>query len=193
MEIGIFGGTFDPPHNGHLIVAEHLREALGLDSVVFIPTCISPHKQEVPLTPPRARLAMVRRAIKGNAHFEASNIEVRRGGVSYTVDTLRELHRKNPDARLHLLIGMDNVREFSTWKEPESIFGLSRVVVMTRPGFERDNDVSPFIGRMSVCEVPEIDIASRDIRKWVKEGKSIRYLVPAAVRSYILSHDLYQS
>ena len=192
MEIGIFGGTFNPPHNGHLIVAEYLRETLSFDRVVFVPTSISPHKQDERLVAPGARLAMVGLAIKGNPFFVASDVEVRRGGVSYTVDTLREMDRQYPNDVLHLLIGMDNLREFHTWKDPEEILTLARVIVMTRPGFGSAIGRNRFARKMSVCGVPEIDIASRDIRERVKEGMSIRYLVPAPVEKYIVAHRLYK-
>lgn len=192
MEIGIFGGTFNPPHNGHLIVAEHLRELLEFDRVVFIPTSISPHKQQEPLVEPRARLAMVKKAVRGNPFFLVSDIEVRRGGVSYTVETLREMHRQHPKDVLHLLIGMDNVKEFHTWKNPEEILALAHVIVMTRPGFSGSIGKNKFVREMEVCGVPEIDIASRDIRKRVKEGKSIHHLVPDPVEEYILKHKLYR-
>ncbi len=192
MDIGLFGGTFNPPHNGHLVVAEYLREALTLNKIVFIPASISPHKRQEPVVAARHRLTMVRRAIKGNPFFESSDIELRRGGVSYTIDTLREMLRRYPGDSLHLLIGMDNVRDFHTWKDPEEILALARVIVMTRPGFGHPIGKSKLLRQMRVCEVPEIDIASRDIRARVRGGKSIRYLVPAPVEQFINAHGLYR-
>lgn len=192
MTLGILGGTFNPPHTGHLIVAEAARSELALDKILFIPAAIPPHKIHHDIAAPHHRVEMVRRAVQGNPYFAVSEMEVRRGGVSFTVDTLRQLQREQPDARLFLLIGMDNLPEFLTWRSPESILELATVVVMTRPGFAA-NDVPPDLkGRVRMCPVPTIGIASSAIRARVKEGKSIRYLVADSVRDYIHHHKLYR-
>lgn len=193
MKIGIFGGTFDPPHMGHLIVAEHVRDRLGLDKIVFIPAVIPPHKQQRPdISPAGMRLEMVRLAIAGNPAFDLSDIEIRRGGISFTVDTLKEIRLDHPSDMLHLLIGMDNVRDFHTWKEPEVIKRIAHLVVMTRPGFQADSSLQPLLKSMAVCDVPEIGISSRDIRNRVKQGRSIRYLLPSAVLDYVTKNGLFR-
>jgi nicotinate-nucleotide adenylyltransferase len=138
------------------------------------------------------RLAMLEYAVQGNRNFEVSDLEIQRGGVSFTVDTLSQLQNLNPDDHLFMLIGMDNLIEFQTWKNPKMILTLAKVVVMTRPGFQfREEDVD-IRTKVEVCEVPEIAITSSVIRAKVRERKSIRYLVPAAVELYIYQHHLYQ-
>jgi nicotinate-nucleotide adenylyltransferase len=190
MKLGIFGGTFNPPHIGHLIVAEHVCNALRLDNIVFVPAAIPPHKLTDEIVSADHRAAMLRLAIESNPRFAVSNIEIERGGVSFTVDTLRQL-KQHFEGALYLLIGMDNLLEFHTWKSPEQILELATVVVMTRPGF-READVPPEVkDRAMICPVPEIGIASRTIRQRVREGKSIRYLVSDPVAEYIRQQKLY--
>lgn len=192
MKLGIFGGTFNPPHLGHLVVGECVREELGLDKVLFVPSAISPHKQHLDLVDPAYRLEMVRLSVIGEPFFEASSIEMDRGGVSFTVDTLALLRQSNPDASLHLLLGMDNLHEFTTWRYPEKIVDLAQVIVMTRPGFRTNNVPESLLKRFQFCSVPEIGISSSEIRERVKKGKSIRYLVPRPVESYIYYRRLYR-
>jgi len=193
MKIGILGGTFDPPHLGHLIVAEHVRDRLGMNKILFIPAVVPPHKRQRPdITPPGMRLEMVRRAIAGNPAFDVSDIEIRRGGLSYTADTLKELRTQYPTEVLSILIGMDNVRDFNTWKDPELIKRIAHIVVMTRPGFQTESGPLEDVKTLTICEVPEIGISSREIRNRVKLGQSVRYLVPATVLDYILEHRLYR-
>jgi nicotinate-nucleotide adenylyltransferase len=191
MNVGLFGGTFDPPHIGHLLVAEHAREILGLDRLVMIPAATSPHKRERTLTPAEHRLAMVRIAVAGVSHIEVSDAEVRRGGVSYSIDTLQMMQREYAGADLTLIIGMDNVADFGTWRDPEGILSIARVAVLTRPGFQTPERVDGYVRRMQMCAVPEIDIASRDIRRRVREGRSIHWMVPAEVEHYIHRHGFY--
>ncbi len=192
MKTGILGGTFDPPHMGHLIIAEHVCEALGLDRIMFVPASVPPHKQQRhDIAPAEHRLNMLLLAVEGNARFEVSDMEVRRGGISFTVDTLRDMKLRYPTHRHFLLVGMDNLNEFGTWKEPEMILRMAQVVVMTRPGSVPGAGGSQYIEKMTICEVPEIGIASREIRQRVAEGKSIRYLVPDAVLKYIAEQKLY--
>jgi nicotinate-nucleotide adenylyltransferase len=190
--IGLFGGTFDPPHIGHLIVAARVREDLRLDRVIFMPAMTPPHKQDRVVTSGPERLLMVERAIAGNPHFEVSDIEVRRGGVSYTIDTVRELLRERPGADLTVLIGMDNLADFGTWRDPDGILKLATVAVMTRPGYVPGATGAAFLSQMSLCEVPHIGIAARDIRERVAGGKSIRYLVPDDVEVFIQERRLYR-
>jgi nicotinate-nucleotide adenylyltransferase len=167
MKRGIFGGTFNPPHVGHLIVAEYVRAELSLDKIVFVPAAIPPHKLGQEIIPAEHRLAMLRLAVEGNNHFDVLDIELNRGGVSFTVDTLRQLREHDPANELYLLIGMDNLVDFHTWKSPQEILSLATVV--------------------------EIEIASRETRARVAAGKSIRYLVPQSVEDYIEHHQLYRA
>jgi nicotinate-nucleotide adenylyltransferase len=192
MRIGVFGGTFNPPHLGHLIVAESARESLNLDKVLFIPCASPPHKSSRSLADADCRLEMVKLAISGNTCFEASDIEIERGGKSYTVDTLRALTALYPRAELFLLIGIDNLLELHTWKEPEEIFGLCDVVAINRPGFDPANVRKDYLRRVTFLRYPSIDISSSEIRRKAKMGKSIKYLVPSAVESYILKHGAYR-
>lgn len=191
MTVGLFGGTFDPPHIGHLLVASHASELLGLDRLVFIPSAVSPHKRDRLLTPAEHRLAMVRLAVAGVAGMEVSDLEVRRGGVSYSIDTLQTMQREHSGAAITLLIGMDNVADFGSWRDPEGILGIARVVVLTRPGYRTPPGSDEYVSRMQLCSVPEIAIASRDIRRRVQEGRSIHWMVTAEVEDYILRHGLY--
>jgi nicotinate-nucleotide adenylyltransferase len=192
MNIGIFGGTFNPPHVGHLIVAERVREELGLGKMIFIPSAVSPHKQHLSIVDPSYRMEMVQLAVHGQQFFESSPIEIERGGVSFTIDTLEQLRQVYPGDTLHMIIGMDNLVEFNTWRSPERIFELANVAVMTRPGFKPNGILGEYGKRFTLCQVPEIGISSSGIRERVKKGKSIRYLVPKPVESYIYYRRLYQ-
>lgn len=191
LTLGIFGGTFDPPHLGHLLAASHVQESLTLDGIILVPAASSPHKQNRPLIDAEHRLAMVRLAVAGVPQMEVSDVEVRRGGVSYTIDTLRTLRQERPQTTLTLIIGMDNLAEFGSWKDPEEILSIARVVVMTRPGYQAPQNVDAYARHMQMCAVPEIAIASRDIRRRVCEGRSIRWMVTPEVEHYILQHGFY--
>ncbi len=185
MRLGILGGSFDPVHHGHLILARAAREELGLDRVIFIPAALSPHK---PGTTPAAaadRMAMLRLAIAGEPGFEASDAELRRPPPSYMVDTLRELTATNPGAEIVLLIGADNVAKFGTWNEPDEIRRLARIAVLDRANGEPPREW-PVVRRV-------IDISSTGIRDRVAAGRSIRYLTPDAVCGYIAEHGLYRN
>ncbi len=190
MTIGVFGGTFDPPHIAHLIIAEFVRQELGLGKILFVPAALPPHKQDVHVSSPEHRLAMIRLATRGNNAFEVSDIEIRRTGVSYTVDTLEDLARQHPGDAFVLMIGEDNLVDFRNWKSPDRILQLARVVAMTRPGFTASPHL-PLGEGVTICEVPELDIASRKIRELLREGKSVRYLVPDPVEEYIRENRLY--
>ena len=192
MRIGIFGGTFNPPHVGHLIVAEAVREHLGMDKVVFVPSYINPQKQESEVASGDHRLEMLRLATDGNPGFVVSDAEIRRGGVSFTVDTLAEFHRTYPVADLYFLVGIDNLPAFNTWRDPERILSLARVAVMTRPGFSAAESPLMKDERVTLCVVPDIGISSTDIRERVRTGRSIRYLVPSPVEEFIKSEGIYR-
>ena len=192
MKLGIFGGTFDPVHHGHLIVAEYVRETVGLDRILFIPTMISPHKQDADITAAIDRFAMLREAVGANPFFEASDLEIERGGVSYTVDTLRILMESHRPADLYLLIGADNLRDFGSWKDPEEIVKRARLIVMNRPGFTAGEADRPLPEDAIQCVVPSIDISATEIRRRVEQGLPISYLVPLSVERYIAQHRLYR-
>ncbi len=192
MKIGIYGGTFNPPHLGHLVVAERVRTELELDSIIFIPTFISPHKQEGESGVPLDRLRMTKLAIVDNERFESSDFEINGKSISYTVKTLEYLQRTRPNDTFYLLIGMDNYLTFHLWKEPKKILEIVTLVVMNRPGYPKQ--VNEVLGTLNTVfvDVPNIDVSSSDIRGRVELGKSIRYLVPASVESYILDKGLFK-
>lgn len=190
--LGIFGGTFDPIHLAHLILAERAREELALDAVLFMPALIPPHKGNGRrIAAPEHRVAMVERAIADNPGFLLSSHELDRGGVSYTVDTLLYLRRVCPDAALTLLIGGDSARDFHTWREPERIAGLASIAVWARPEAELPAEVIPGAGYRRI-EAPLVGLSSTEIRDRVARGRSIRYMTTDGVVEYIENHGLYR-
>lgn len=189
MKLGILGGTFDPPHVGHLIVASDVCDALELDRVLFVPAAVPPHKPERVRATPAQRLEMVRAAVAGDPRFHADDLELRREGASYTVDTLRVLHEREPGAELFFILGVDQLREFPTWREPEEVARLATLAAVARAG-ER-LPASPF----PVVEVPvtRVDVSSTDIRRRAADGRSVRYHVPVAVQEIIEREGFYDS
>jgi nicotinate-nucleotide adenylyltransferase len=188
--IGVFGGTFDPPHVAHLALAEWARVALRLDCVIFMPAARPPHKRHLRITSADDRVAMTRAAVRGNPVFRVSTLEVRRRGPSYTVDTVRALRRMHPGASFYLLIGEDSLREFHTWHEPDEILKLARLAVAGRPGARGRG--GPAEGRRVVMlRNPVLQLSSSEIRARVRSGKSVRYLVPDAVVRHIEKRGLY--
>jgi nicotinate-nucleotide adenylyltransferase len=199
-KLGVFGGTFDPVHLAHLILAEQAREQLELDQVVFLPAAVPPHKQGREVTDGRHRLRMVELAIAGNPSFAVSDAELVREGISYTVDTLRALHEQVPSDELYLLIGADSLTDLPRWYQPLELVQLAKIAVAKRPGngpLDFAGLAPPFskaqISDMArrVIEIPLIEISSSEIRQRVGQGKSIRYRVPAAVEAYIRGNGLY--
>jgi nicotinate-nucleotide adenylyltransferase len=193
MKIGIFGGTFNPPHYGHLIVAEFIREEVGLDKIIFIPCSIPPHKQNneylSQIASPEHRFEMVKLAIIGNKFFEVSDIEINRGGVSYTIDTVNYFVSNFPEEKFYLLIGADQFAEFHTWRKPDEIVQKVNLIVFNRPGFVIPK--TEFSKFATFITIPNIEISASTIRKRIRHGKSIKYLVPPAVEEYILANKLY--
>ena len=194
--IGIYGGTFDPIHCGHLIVADHVREALGLDYVLLIPAGQSPLKAHRPGASGPDRLRMIERAIQGHPHFRVSAIEVERTGHSYTVDTLREVAASGP-ADLFFLMGYDQLRDLAHWRYPDQILALAQIVGMSRPDYAPP-DLKSLMARYPVAEsrirlvtVPAIEISSSDLRRRLAQGRSISFRVPRAVEDYIREQGLY--
>jgi nicotinate-nucleotide adenylyltransferase len=193
LRLGVFGGTFDPVHLGHLAGAEQARDHLRLDRVLFIPARVPPHKAAAVANADH-RFRMTSLAVLDNPGFEVSDVELRREGPSYTVDTLRALKAEAPeDARHYLLIGADSARDLVQWKEHETLLEDSTVVVLGRPGVGAE-DLPPPVGRRATfLSTPLLGISSTEIRRLVREGKSVRYLVPDGVESYIRSEGLYRS
>ena len=196
--LGIFGGTFDPIHYGHLIIATEVRHALALDRVLFLPAGQPPHKQGWTVSPAVHRVAMTRLAIADDPAFELCLYDVERGGLSYTADTLEALAGRHPGAELYFLMGEDSLRDLPTWRAPERILRAARLAVAGRPGVATDladlERLLPGIGgRVAFVPTPEIGIAARDLRARVAAGRPIRYQVPPAVAAYIYAHGLYMS
>lgn len=199
--IGLFGGTFDPPHLGHLALAEWARDRLGLDRVVFMPAGVPPHKRGRALTGAAHRVAMARLAVGGHRAFAVSTLEARRRGPSFTVDTLRALEAAHPGARLYLLMGADSLDDFASWHEPGAIAKLATLVVAARPGAGEPDAGRPRGRRRAVRGVPAriirlrnpgIELSSSALRARARAGRSLRYLVPDAVAAYIARHRLYR-
>jgi nicotinate-nucleotide adenylyltransferase len=185
MRIGIMGGTFDPIHHGHLILARDAREELDLNRLILVPNSISPHKTDRLAAPAGARAAMVRAAIKDEEGLEMDDFEIARGGTSYTIDTLLHLRELYPEADLFYLIGEDNLAEFHTWRRVDEIQRLVQMVVMARG---TDGPPHPYI----TLRQRRVDISSTDIRERIAKGQSIRYLVPDTVLQIIENHQLYR-
>lgn len=192
MRIGLFGGTLDPIHLGHLIVAEEARERLILDRIIFVPTGIPPHKSRQKISSPESRLEMTRLGIEGNEHFHFSDFEARRESISFTIETVSHFKRTvGEDAELFLIVGADSILEISTWKEPRRLFSECSPVVASRPGFDLGN-LEPWVrDRVTILDEVLVSISSSEIRERVAAGRSIRYLVPPTVAAYIFKHGLY--
>jgi nicotinate-nucleotide adenylyltransferase len=191
VKIGILGGTFNPIHIGHLIIAQDALEAARLDRVLFIPSATPPHKRLDGPVSAAHRLRMVELAIAGQRRFAADDLEIRRGGKSYSVDTLVELRRRYPGAEFHFIIGADSLSELHRWKDARRLVKLCRFIAAARPGFEPKPARLPGL-RYRLLRAHPCAIASRDIRRRLARGQSIRYLVPDAVVGYIRRHKLYQ-
>ncbi len=219
MRLGIFGGTFDPVHFGHLLLAECCREQCGLDAIWFTPAHIPPHKQHDAITPGRERAEMLELALAGNAAFSVCRLELECAGVSYTVDTLEAIQRENPARELTLLLGADSLADLPHWKDPRRICELATLAIARRSesgpveavqsdegppntGSPDQLDTRPLeqaIGpeaaaglRIARVELPRIDLGSRDLRRRIAAGASIRYRTPRAVEKYIETAGLYR-
>lgn len=194
--IGVLGGTFDPIHYGHLAAAEEARVALDLERVIWVPALVSPHKVDQTTTAPHHRLAMTRLAVASNPHFQVSTVDLDRAGPSYTVDTLTRLQSEWGPAELYFIVGLDSLAEIATWHDPARLVRLCRIVAVSRPPYEVDpvslEQALPGVTEHVVfLRVPLLDIASSDLRRRVREGRSIRYYVPPVVVDYIRAHELY--
>lgn len=213
MRIAIMGGTFNPIHFGHLRIAEEVREAFNLDKVIFIPTFIPPHKDNGSLISPEHRFEMVQLAVKDNPFFEASDVEIKRGGRSYSVVTLRALRDKYTGTDFSFIAGTDSFNDITTWCEYEELFKLTNFIVIPRPGYPVKkiaeilpvelarkfwydaekavyiNDYGKFVTYM---ETTLFGISASRIRKMIKEGNSTRYILPKEVEDYITKNGLYR-
>ena len=186
--IGILGGTFDPPHLGHLVLAQETLRRLKLDKVIFIPTYLPPHKK-IKENNAYMRYKMVLLACKDNPRFEVSRIEIKKKAVSYSVDTLKKLRRKyGKDAELFFLVGSDSLSELENWKDVNEVLRLANFVVASRPGFP----AKKLKKRVRLIEIPAINISSSMIRNRVRRSQSIKYLVPEKARRFIIKHRLYK-
>jgi len=193
---GIFGGTFNPPHIGHSILAENMREQLSLDKVIFIPSGVPPLKESKDLLSAEHRLKMTKIAFERDPNFEVCNIEIAdslSGKKSYTVDTIKKLYDlyKNDFVKLYLIIGIDNLIDFPKWKDPGKLFTLSEVIVMNRPGFTVQDVDAEFSEKAKYANVPMLEISSTKIRECASAGRSIKYLVFPEIEQYIAENELY--
>jgi nicotinate-nucleotide adenylyltransferase len=206
MRIGVYGGSFDPVHIGHLLLAECCREQAGLDRVLFVPAATQPHKQDRRLADPQHRVDMLRLATGGHPAFDVATLEIDRGGVSYTVDTLAALKSAHPDAELCLLLGPDALAGLPTWREPRRIAELATLVAVERESLDDLRAAATTAGLTELLgadrlatlldrrvRMPAIGIRASDLRAAVAAGRSIRYRTPRAVEAFIATHGLYRS
>ncbi|MDB5389712.1 MAG: nadD [Planctomycetaceae bacterium] len=198
MRLGLYGGTFDPVHLGHLILAETCREQCRLDRVIFIPAGVPPHKQGRELTAGNLRADMLEFAIAGYPEFSVDRSEIKRTGPSYTVETLRDFQREHPGDELFLLMGADSLNEFLLWKDPREIATLSSLIVVNRGRVSPPNlgPLVPHLGaaavdRIRCISMPGIDLSATELRERARQGQSLRYLTPRAVERFIVEHQVY--
>jgi nicotinate-nucleotide adenylyltransferase len=196
--LGILGGTFNPPHLAHLIMAQEALDQLDLDVVWLMPVAAPPHKEAEEDPGAAERLELCRLAVAGDERLGVCTLEVDRGGASFTVDTLRELHAREPEQKLTFIVGGDVAHSLPSWREPEAILALARFAVAERQGVRREDIAARLHGlhggdRVTFFDMPRIDISSSAIRRRVAAGRPVRYLVPDAVAEAIAEHDLYRT
>ena len=193
MKTCIFGGTFDPPHIGHLLIAQTVFESEHFERLIFVPANISPTKKNGDSSSPKTRLKMLEMSLINNTNFEISDIEIKREGVSYTIDTLEEfVNSLNLDKKdLFFLMGSDTLRSFHTWKDPEKIMELCNIIVAIRPGFTPSDIPQWILDNVRFANIPRFEVSSTNIRARWREGKTIRYMVPKEVWEYINENELY--
>ena len=216
QRLGIIGGTFNPIHYGHLAAAEEVRDRLKLDRILFIPSFLPPHKQEEDMPSAVQRLEMVRLAVSGNNHFKVSDIEVKRGGKSYTIDTIEALLLQHPGTELYFITGLDSFLDIQTWKDWERLLTLCFFVVLSRPGYSFADlarivfmkESAPDLAALDRQETAQVtmksdnlkvylerislyDISSTDIRTRLRQARTIKYHLPEAVEHYIIENKLY--
>lgn len=193
MKICLFGGTFDPPHIGHLLIAQTICEAEDFDKIVFIPAYNPPHKNDHPITPIDLRLQMLASAVAENPRFEISEIEIKRGGISYSLDTIRQYKKKKglQSEEVFFLIGSDTLLEFHNWNHPKEILEECRVIVALRPGFTPSDIPNWILKKVRFANIPRFEISSSIIRYRWQNDMTIRYMVTQPVWEFINSHNLY--
>lgn len=196
LRVGILGGTFDPPHIGHLILGEYAADALDLARLLYIPAADPPHKQDEHKTPVEHRLAMLKLALADNPRFEISRVDIDRAGPHYSLDTVRIVQTQFPEAEIYFIMGGDSLRDLPLWHRPADLIRLCRLAVMARAGAdarpEMHEAVLPGLAeRVVMIESPLIEISSTGIVQRLGAGRSVRYLLPDAVLNYIQQHDLY--
>jgi len=189
MKIGILGGTFNPIHIGHLILAQEAMEKISLDKIIFVPAYLPPHKDNSDIAGAGLRLEMVKLAIKGNKCFVVSDAEIKRDGRSYTIDTIKEFKKRYPQDELYFIIGSDLLKYLDEWKDLGEIISMVKFIVATRPGYS----LSEIPSYIKTVAIRAVDVSGFEIRERVKEGKSFRYLVPEEVYRYIARKGLYKN
>ena len=192
-KIGLLGGTFDPIHTGHLIVAELIRDEMGLEKVYIVPAKKHPFKDNNFIAGEEHRLKMIHLAIDDNDHLEVSDVEIKANQISYTVDTVLKFQeqREHDNWDIHFLMGMDNLNQLHKWKDPHKLVKMCKVVVFSRPGFKPAPESNEFLPFIQIISVPLLEISSTQIRDRVSKGRKIRYLVPPQIESYIIKNKLY--
>jgi len=195
MRICLYGGTFDPPHNGHMAIAEQCQKDLAIERILFIPAFLAPHKTNVKISSAKDRLAMLRLAIQPYPGLEISELEIDRQGISYSIDTILQVKKELnlTTDNLYFLIGGDSLLDFHTWRQPDRILNESRVVVAGRPHYSLNDVPAEYRTRVEVLSNPLMEISSTDIRQKVRHNESVRHLVPESVADYIDRYQLYRN
>jgi nicotinate-nucleotide adenylyltransferase len=188
--VGIYGGTFDPIHIGHLVTAQSVREIRNLDKIIFVPAFLSPHKLDIKASSPKHRINMLKRAIEGVDFFDISDFELKQKNISYTIDTIKELKKLYDE--IELLIGYDNIFKFYTWKNPDELLNLVKLVVLKRKSSYPPPYEDKYYNQAEFVQTRGIEISATDIRERVKHGQPINYLVTKEVKEYIFEHNLYK-
>ncbi|OVE74062.1 hypothetical protein BVX94_01925 [bacterium B17] len=199
--LGVLGGTFNPVHTGHLVLAQNAMETFDLSKVLFVPSELPPHKDHVEILSSNHRLEMLKDAVEDNMNFDISEVETARGDVSYTIDTVKSLMKKHPEAELFFIIGSDSLIELYSWRKIDELLDLCAFITIVRPGLDMEELLTRDLGlradhqdklRKNMVQGHLMDISSSDIRHRVAEGMSIKYLVPPCVEMYIAEHNLYK-
>ena len=193
MKTCIFGGTFDPPHIGHLLIAQTVFESENFERLIFVPANISPAKKNGDSSPPEERSKMLEMSLTNNPNFEISDLEIKREGISYTIDTIKEVADKlKLDKKdLFFLMGSDTLKGFHNWKNPEKIIKICNIIVAIRPGFTPSDIPQWVLDNVRFANIPRFEVSSTNIRRRWREGKTIRYMVPKEVWEYIHEKELY--
>lgn len=189
-KVGVYGGTFDPIHIGHLITAQSVREIRELDKIIFVPAFLSPHKLDIKASAPEHRINMLKLAIKNIDFFDITEFEINQHNISYTIDTLKELKKYYDE--LELIIGYDNIFKFYTWREPDEILKLATLIVLKRKSSYPPPYEDKYFNKAEFVQTRGIEVSATDIRERVKHGQPINYLVTEEVKDYIYKHNLYK-